>query len=80
MFLNSRSFGTVADRQHHFDNIESVRQDVTHNPQKLAKRRSEKLQIFKTSSWRTLREDLKYYSYKIQFVQTIGQTDYEKRV
>ena len=61
------------------DNIESARQDVTHNPQKSLRGRSEDLQIFKTYLLSILKEDLKCYPYKIQFVQKIDQSDYEKR-
>ena len=61
-----KALGTVANRQHpgrsrtarSIDNIESVRQDVTHNPQKSVRRRSEELQISKTSLRRILGEDL----------------------
>ena len=64
---------TVADRQHlgrsrtvkNIDSTESVREDVTHNPQKIIERRSEEFQISKTSLWHILREDLKCYLYKI---------------
>ena len=64
-----KALGAVTDRQHpgrsrtvrSIDNIESVRQDVTHNPQKSVRRRSEELQISKTSLWRILREDSKCY-------------------
>ena len=57
-----------------------MREDVTHNQQKSARRCSENLQISKTSLWRILREDLECYPYKIQLVQKIGQNDYEKRL
>ena len=72
-----KALGTVADWQHparsrtvrSIDNIESVRHDVTYNPQKSIRRRSEEIKICKTSLWRILREDLKCYSYKIQLVR-----------
>ena len=65
--------GKVVDRQHPgrsrtvscIDNIESVRQDITHGPQKSVGRRSEELLISKTSLWHMLRKDLKCYPYKI---------------
>ena len=79
---------TVADRQQHgwsrtvrsIDNVESVRQDVTHSPQKSVIWRSEELQISKTALWCILRENLKCYPYTFQLVQKIGQNDYEKRL
>ena len=71
----------VADRQYPdrsrtgriIDNIESARQDITYNPRKSVRRRSEEHQIFKTDFRRILREDLKCYSYTIQLVQKSGQ-------
>ena len=57
-----------------------MRRDVTHNPQKSVRRRSEGLQISKASLWRTLREDLKSCPYKTQLVQKIGKNDDEKRL
>ena len=71
-----KALGTVADKQRpdrsrtirSIDNIESVLQDVTHNPQKSVRRRSEEIQILKTYLWRILSEDLKCYLYIIQLV------------
>ena len=77
---------TIAGRQHpgrsrtvkSIDNVESVRQDVTHSPRKSVIIRSEELQISKTSWWLMLREDLECYPYTIQLVQKIGQNDTRK--
>ena len=78
----------VTDRQHpgrsrrvrSIDNIESVRQGITHNPQKSLRRHSEEHQISKTSLWLILRDDLNCYPYKIQLIQKNGQNDNEKRL
>ena len=54
-----------------------MRQNVTHNPQQSG-RRSQELQISKTSLWRILGEYLKCYPYEIQLVLKIGRNDCEK--
>ena len=87
IFAKFKALGTVADRHHScrsrtvrsIDNIETVRQDVTHNPQNSVRLRSEELQICKTFLWRLLR-GFKCYAYKIQRVQKIDQNDYETRL
>jgi len=83
-----KELGNVQDRQRlgrsrtgrSIDKIESVRQDVAATPQKSVSRRSDELQISKTTLWRILKKDLKCYPYKIQLVQNIDQNDFEKRL
>ena len=83
-----KALGTVADREHPgrsrtvrgIDNIESVRQKITHNPHKSVRRRSEEPQISKTFLWCIFSEDLKHYPYEIQLGLKIGQNDCEKRL
>ena len=61
-------------------NVDAVRTSVGRSPRKSNKRRSQKHCIPQESLRRTLSQDLKLYSHKIQIKLKLTQGDWDKRV
>ncbi|CAH2090217.1 unnamed protein product [Euphydryas editha] len=62
------------------ETIESVRQSTSENPTLSVRKRSQKLNIKKSSLHSILKRDLHLKAYKIQLVQQLKKTDYFHRV
>lgn len=62
------------------ENIARVRAALTRSPSRSARKHAQELNMNRESVRRILRKDLKFHPYKIQVVQELKVTDYNKRV
>lgn len=61
-------------------NVERVRVSVTRSPTRSARKQALALQISRRSLGRILHQDLHFHPYKIQVVQELKESDYNRRV
>lgn len=61
------------------ENIDAVRESVEADPRMSIPRRSQELNIPKTTVWRILHKDLSLKAYKVQLTQELKPTDHLKR-